>query len=171
MSPWHRPRPATSVRTLTTADTCHSAYTRARCGVHHAYQDEAVESGEDVSTQRGCSPIRRFDRAQTGDMRDRFTTALKTFSHGACGWRRAWFLRLLATPQAIVRHRQEVIWAESLKARVVGAGHVGLVTGACLYHLGYRAACVDKEKARLRRLREGCIPFYEPSQFARVCEP
>jgi hypothetical protein len=158
VSPWHRPRPATSVRTLTTAETCHSAYTRARCGVHHSYQDEAVESGEDVSTQRGCSPIRRFDRAQTRDMRDRFTTALKTFSHGACGWRRAWFLRLLATPQA------------SLKARVVGAGYVGLVTEACLYHLGYRAAIVDKGKARLRRLREGCIPFYEPSRFARVCE-
>jgi hypothetical protein len=139
VSPWHRPRPATSVRTLTTAETCHSAYTRARCGVHHSYQDEAVESGEDVSPQRGCSPIRRFDRAQTVDMRDRFTTALKTFSHGACG-------------------------------EVVGAGYVGLVTGACLYHLGYRAAIVDKGKARLRRLREGCIPFYEPSRFARVCE-
>ena len=44
--------------------------------------------------------------------------------------------------------------AESLKARVVGAGYVGLVIGACLYHLGYRAACVDKGKARLRKLRE-----------------
>jgi UDP-glucose 6-dehydrogenase len=60
--------------------------------------------------------------------------------------------------------------AESLKARVVGAGYVVLVTGACLYHLGYRAACVDKGKARLRRLREGRMPFYEPSRFARVCE-
>ena len=82
MSPWHRLRPATSVRMLTTAETCHSAYTRARCGVHHPYQDEAVESGEDVSTQRGCSPKRRFGRAQTVDMRDRFTTALNILSRG-----------------------------------------------------------------------------------------
>jgi UDP-glucose 6-dehydrogenase len=69
-----------------------------------------------------------------------------------------------------VRHKSEVILAESLKARVVGAGYVGLVSGACLYQLGYRAACVDEGKARLRRLREGRLPFYEPSRFARVCK-
>jgi UDPglucose 6-dehydrogenase len=45
---------------------------------------------------------------------------------------------------------------------VVGAGYVGLVTGACLSHLGYRVVCVDKDEGRIRGLEEGRMPFYEP---------
>jgi UDPglucose 6-dehydrogenase len=52
--------------------------------------------------------------------------------------------------------------AGSLRVGVVGAGYVGLVTGACLSHLGYHVVCVEKDEARLRGLREGRLPGYEP---------
>jgi UDPglucose 6-dehydrogenase len=45
---------------------------------------------------------------------------------------------------------------------VVGAGYVGLVTGACLAHIGHRVVCVDRDEERIADLREGRIPFYEP---------
>jgi UDPglucose 6-dehydrogenase len=52
---------------------------------------------------------------------------------------------------------------------VVGCGYVGLVTGACLAHLGHRVVCVDKDEERIRALKSGCLPFYEPGleQFTR----
>ena len=52
--------------------------------------------------------------------------------------------------------------AESLRVAVVGAGYVGLVTGACLSYLGYRVACVEKDEVRLKGLRGGRLPVYEP---------
>jgi UDPglucose 6-dehydrogenase len=36
------------------------------------------------------------------------------------------------------------------------------VTGACLAHLGRRVTCVDRDEERLRDLRSGRMPFYEP---------
>ena len=52
--------------------------------------------------------------------------------------------------------------AEVRNIGVIGAGYVGLVTGACLSHLGHRVTCVDKDEGRIRGLEEGLIPFYEP---------
>jgi UDPglucose 6-dehydrogenase len=52
---------------------------------------------------------------------------------------------------------------ERFRVGVVGCGYVGLVTGACLSHLGYRVTCVDKDEQRTRGLEEGRMPFYEPS--------
>ena len=52
--------------------------------------------------------------------------------------------------------------AESLKVGVVGTGYVGLVTGACLAHLGHRVTCVDRDEERIKGLRSGRMPFYEP---------
>ena len=37
---------------------------------------------------------------------------------------------------------------EEFNVGVVGAGYVGLVTGACLGHLGHRVTCVDKDEER-----------------------
>jgi UDPglucose 6-dehydrogenase len=51
---------------------------------------------------------------------------------------------------------------EEFKVGVVGIGYVGLVTGACLAHLGHRVACVDKDKEKVRNLNRGRIPIYEP---------
>lgn len=45
---------------------------------------------------------------------------------------------------------------------VIGAGYVGLVTGACLSYVGHRVVCVDKDEGRIARLRRGEMPVYEP---------
>ncbi len=51
---------------------------------------------------------------------------------------------------------------ERFNVGVVGAGYVGLVTGACLAHVGHRVVCVDKDGERITDLEEGHVPFYEP---------
>src|SRR5918993_5201573 len=45
---------------------------------------------------------------------------------------------------------------------VVGSGYVGLVTGACLSHLGHRVRCIDKDEDRVKGLTSARMPFYEP---------
>ncbi|MBM4280968.1 MAG: UDP-glucose/GDP-mannose dehydrogenase family protein [Deltaproteobacteria bacterium] len=49
-----------------------------------------------------------------------------------------------------------------MKVAVVGTGYVGLVTGAGLAEDGIDVCCVDVDEARVRALRDGVIPFYEP---------
>src|SRR5919112_938015 len=46
---------------------------------------------------------------------------------------------------------------------VVGAGYVGLVTGATLSHLGHLVTCVDRDEERISALKSGRLPFYEPN--------
>ena len=45
---------------------------------------------------------------------------------------------------------------------VVGVGYVGLVTAACLAHLGHRVVCLDVDAAKIEALRKGVVPIYEP---------
>ncbi|MDD5455162.1 MAG: UDP-glucose/GDP-mannose dehydrogenase family protein [Candidatus Ratteibacteria bacterium] len=49
-----------------------------------------------------------------------------------------------------------------MKIAVIGAGHVGLVTGACFAELGHEVICVDHDKKKLKALKDGKVPFYEP---------
>jgi UDPglucose 6-dehydrogenase len=49
-----------------------------------------------------------------------------------------------------------------MKIAVVGTGYVGLVLGACLAETGNDVTCVDKEAAKVRQLRRGVMPIYEP---------
>src|SRR6185295_13233760 len=49
-----------------------------------------------------------------------------------------------------------------MKIAVVGTGYVGLVLGACLAENGNDVTCVDKDEAKVRRLRRGLMPIYEP---------
>ncbi len=49
-----------------------------------------------------------------------------------------------------------------MKIAVVGSGYVGLVLGACLAETGNDVTCVDKDEAKVRMLRKGRVPIYEP---------
>jgi UDPglucose 6-dehydrogenase len=49
-----------------------------------------------------------------------------------------------------------------VKICMIGAGYVGLVSGACLADFGWTVVCVDKEEGRLAKLKRGEIPIYEP---------
>jgi len=45
---------------------------------------------------------------------------------------------------------------------VVGAGHVGLVTGACFADLGNQVVMVDNDAKRIANIKKGVMPYYEP---------
>jgi UDPglucose 6-dehydrogenase len=45
---------------------------------------------------------------------------------------------------------------------IIGTGHVGLPTGACLAERGHRVLCVDSDGAKIRALRAGRMPIFEP---------
>jgi UDPglucose 6-dehydrogenase len=45
---------------------------------------------------------------------------------------------------------------------VVGTGYVGLVTGTCFAETGNQVICVDIDKEKVRKMREGIVPIYEP---------
>ena len=49
-----------------------------------------------------------------------------------------------------------------MKIAVVGTGYVGLVLGACLAETGNDVTCVDKDEAKVRSLRKGRVPIFEP---------
>ncbi|MCD4783396.1 MAG: UDP-glucose/GDP-mannose dehydrogenase family protein [Candidatus Eremiobacteraeota bacterium] len=49
-----------------------------------------------------------------------------------------------------------------MKITIIGSGYVGLVTGACLGDLGHHVVCVDNNKEKIRMLKQGEVPFYEP---------
>ena len=46
---------------------------------------------------------------------------------------------------------------------IIGAGYVGLVSGACFADLGHKVVCVDNDKKKIETLRKSKIPFYEKS--------
>jgi len=45
---------------------------------------------------------------------------------------------------------------------MIGAGYVGLVSGACFSDFGYQVVCVDADEAKIRELKAGRVPFFEP---------
>jgi UDPglucose 6-dehydrogenase len=49
-----------------------------------------------------------------------------------------------------------------MKIAVIGTGYVGLVAGACFAENGNDVICVDKDEAKVRHLRRGRMPIYEP---------
>ncbi len=49
-----------------------------------------------------------------------------------------------------------------MKITVVGTGYVGLVVGACFAETGNDVVCVDVDERKIRGLRRGRVPIYEP---------
>jgi UDPglucose 6-dehydrogenase len=49
-----------------------------------------------------------------------------------------------------------------MKIVMIGAGYVGLVSGACFADFGYQVACVDADEIKIKNLKAGRIPIYEP---------
>ena len=50
----------------------------------------------------------------------------------------------------------------NLKITMIGAGYVGLVSGACIADFGHQVTCVDKDSRKISALNAGEIPIYEP---------
>jgi UDPglucose 6-dehydrogenase len=57
-----------------------------------------------------------------------------------------------------------------MKIAMIGAGYVGLVSGACFADFGHDVVCVDKEPERIRGLTTGRMPIYEPGLEAIVAK-
>ena len=49
-----------------------------------------------------------------------------------------------------------------MRVTMIGAGYVGLVSGACFADFGHQVTCVDKDAAKIAALKRGEIPIFEP---------
>ena len=49
-----------------------------------------------------------------------------------------------------------------MRIGMVGAGYVGLVSGACLADFGHEVVCVDTDEDKIAALSQGRVPIYEP---------
>jgi UDPglucose 6-dehydrogenase len=49
-----------------------------------------------------------------------------------------------------------------MRVCVIGTGYVGLVTGVCLAHVGHEVICIDNNEEKVKLLKSGQSPIYEP---------
>jgi UDPglucose 6-dehydrogenase len=49
-----------------------------------------------------------------------------------------------------------------MRVTMIGAGYVGLVSGACFADFGHQVTCSDKDAAKIAALNRGEIPIFEP---------
>jgi UDPglucose 6-dehydrogenase len=57
-----------------------------------------------------------------------------------------------------------------MRIAMIGAGYVGLVSGACFADFGHRVTCLDKDIDKITALRRGEILIFEPELEAPVSE-
>jgi UDPglucose 6-dehydrogenase len=57
-----------------------------------------------------------------------------------------------------------------MRIAMIGAGYVGLVSGACLADFGHRVVCVDRDADKIAALKAGRMPIYEPGLDGLVAE-
>ncbi len=55
-----------------------------------------------------------------------------------------------------------------MRIAMIGAGYVGLVSGACFSDFGHDVVCVDKNAEKIESLEAGGIPIFEPGLDALV---
>ncbi len=49
-----------------------------------------------------------------------------------------------------------------MRIAMIGAGYVGLVSGACFSDFGHQVVCIDKDEEKIAALQRGEIPIHEP---------
>jgi len=49
-----------------------------------------------------------------------------------------------------------------MRVAMIGAGYVGLVSGACFADFGHEVVCIDKDASKIDRLERGESPIFEP---------
>ena len=49
-----------------------------------------------------------------------------------------------------------------MRVCVIGTGYVGLVTGACLAHIGHNVICIDNNEEKVKLMKSGQSPIFEP---------
>ncbi len=50
-----------------------------------------------------------------------------------------------------------------MRVAIIGTGYVGLTTGVCLAYTGHEVYCLDTNEAKIKELKAGRIPIYEPN--------
>src|SRR5688572_20445980 len=55
-----------------------------------------------------------------------------------------------------------------MQIAMIGTGYVGLVSGACLADFGHHVTCIDKDAAKIAKIRAGVMPIWEPGLEALV---
>ena len=55
-----------------------------------------------------------------------------------------------------------------MRVAMIGAGYVGLVSGACFADFGHVVTCIDKDAGKIARLEKGEMPIFEPGLEALV---
>jgi UDPglucose 6-dehydrogenase len=51
---------------------------------------------------------------------------------------------------------------KAMRVTMIGAGYVGLVSGACFADFGHHVTCIDKDAQKVAALNRGEIPIFEP---------